>query len=265
MGFFQHKKQTEYSKSVMRILNEKYDGNLLRWRDAENELKQTNAFLNKLKDINYISGEISLNKESQDNKVTHIDFNNDMIDLAYTQKLPEPLLAYTLEYLSVKRIMPFSISQLIDNNKNKDYKKKKDTHEVARVLEYVKERVLTLNFTLQGINLDKKNGIFTYTTSMQDRNYGNVKQFITVRYDADKKLHIPTTDLTGTIQDLSNQYSLLLMYFMMFGFNEIFCRCTCQDYILKYSKRQNISNYFCSHILYSLAQMPWYLETVLNQ
>lgn len=265
MGFFQHKKQSEYSKSIMRILNDKYDGNLLHWRDAENELKHTNSFLNKLKDINYISGEISLDKEKQDNKVTHIDFGNDVIDLTYTQKLPEPLLAYTLEYLSVKRIMPFSISQLIDNNKMKDYKKSDDAHEVARVFDYVKERVLTLNFTLQGMNLDKKNGIFTFTTSMQDRNYGAVKQFITVKYDKNKKLKIPTTDLTGTIKELSDKYNMLLMYFMMFGFNEIYCRCTCQDYILKYSKRQGISNYFCSHILYSLVQIPWYLETALSQ
>ena len=115
------------------------------------------------------------------------------------------------------------------------------------------------------MNLDKKNGIFTFTTSMQDRNYGAVKQFITVKYDKNKKLKIPTTDLTGTIKELSDKYNMLLMYFMMFGFNEIYCRCTCQDYILKYSKRQGISNYFCSHILYSLVQMPWYLETALSQ
>jgi len=263
MSIFRHEKENQFFKLVMNRLDEKYNGNIFHYNNAENDVKSQLQLIRKLKSVSAIYE--SQNITNKYTKHTHIDLNKKIAEIEYSD-YPEALLSYSLEFLSVKRIFPYSLVTFLDKNKDKDLAKlnpsKRD--EANKVFTWVKDRILNTQFTLGNISLDKESGVFKYSTSIRDNNFGTTLQYMTAIIDKSKVIQIPGTNLKKNLLELSHDYSSLFAYFMAFGFTEFYTRCTCPDYIKKYSKKNGISNYFCPHILYSLSQMPYYLIYTLS-
>lgn len=246
------------SKKTLEILELKYNNDFSQYQKAEKEVIDYYSLLEKLKNVN---GILENRYENTSQKHTHINLKNNVASIQYSD-CTEPLLAYSLEFLALRRIFPFSLNTFLNKNKDKDLKNVKnvdDARDASRVFTWVKDRILNTQFTLNNISIDREKGGFLYSTSMRDKSYGNVLQFVTGKIDKNKILQISGTDLKDNLVNLSNDYHSLFGYFMMFGFTEFYARCTCPDYVRKYSKKVGISNYFCPHILYSMAQMPYYM------
>jgi hypothetical protein len=248
---------------VMNRLDEKYNGNIFHYNDAENDVKSQLQLIRKLKSISRITE--SQNPKNIYSKHTYVDLNNKSVEIEYSDS-PEVLLSYSLEFLSVRRIFPHSLVTLLDKNKSRDLSKIEPNklNEATKIFTWVKDRVLNTQFSLGNISLDKNSGIFKYNTCIKDMTFGSTLQYMTARIDSSRVMQIPGTNLKKNLLELSQDYSSLFAYFMAFGFTEFHVRCTCPDYIRKYSKRNGISNYFCPHILYSLSQMPYYLIYTLS-
>lgn len=266
MSVLRHEKEKEYNRLVMSLLESKYDGNILMYKQAENDVKEQLALIKKIKTTNNLIAKNEHNIKEMYTKFTYADLHNKTVSLDYIAG-PEALLAYSLDYLSVKRIFPFSINNLMLDSKEKDVRKA-DTDDKRQkaldVFNWVQSRIVGTQFSLSNLYLDKKLGIFKYNTNMRDQNYGNVMQFITAKIDSKKEIRISGTNLRGNLLDLSHKYDQLFNYFILFGFTEFYARCNCPEYVRKYSKRNGIQNYFCSHILYSMAQLPYYLMYTLQ-
>jgi hypothetical protein len=263
MSVLRHEKETQLFKMVMNRLDEKYNGDIFHYNDAENDVKSQLQLIRKLKSVNTIHE--SKNIANKYTKHTHIDLTNNLAEIEYSD-CPEALLGYSLEFLSVRRIFPHSLVTFLDKNKARDLAKMDPTKrdEATKVFTWVKDRVLNTQFALGNISLDKSSGIFKYNTSIKDLTFGSTLQYMTAHIDKSRVMQIPGTDLKKNLLELSHDYNSLFSYFMAFGFTEFYARCTCPDYIRKYSKRNGISNYFCPHILYSLSQMPYYLIYTLS-
>lgn len=258
-----HKQDNSISKNhvdaVMELLADKYDNDLRRYPEADKYITSQEVLLNKLKNIN-TTVKIGSNEHKKEEKYTHINLLADTIDIEYTDT-PAPLLAYSLDTLSYRRIFPFSFTSLIDGLKSKDYAGKhgESFNEAEQVLQFVRDRILNTQFNLNGLSLNKSSGQFTYTTTMMDGAYGSVIQTITAKMDAYRTIEIPNTTLKGRLIDLAHNYSSLFAYFMSLGFTEFYARCNCAAYASKYGKKVGNANYFCPHILYSMVQLPYYM------
>lgn len=253
-----------YGDEILSLLANKYNNNFNYYDEAQQEVHNKYDMLNKLRGVSAISSNTKQSNKYQ--KITHIDLVNKTASLNFSDA-PDPILAYSLEYLTVRRIFPYSLNQFLDINKNKDMNKAKTNdqkEEARRVIEWTKDRVLNTQFSLSNISLDKNSGIFKYNTFMRDSNYGPIMQFMNCKMDVNRQLKIPGTKQEGKLIDLAHKYDTLFAYFMMLGFTEFYVRCTCQDYVKKYSKRDGMMNYFCPHILYSMAQLPYYLIYALR-
>lgn len=263
-----HKQDNSISKNhvdaVMELLADKYDNDLRRYPEADKYITSQEVLLNKLKNIN-TTVKIGNNEHKKEEKYTHINLLADTIDIEYTDT-PSPLLAYNIDFLSYRRVLPFQFSYLIDQLKSKDYagKNGEEFNEAEQVFNFVSDKILNTQFSVSSINVNKNAGILSYSSNMMDRNYGNVMQTITAKMDSNKIVHITNTNLTDTIGKLSKSYNTLFAYFMTLGFTEFYARCSCASYSYKYGKKLGNANYFCPHILYSMAQMPYYLMYYLR-
>lgn len=251
----------KYNNEIMSLLHEKYNDNLLNYNKAENDIIEKNNLINKLHKLN---SNINIIEDNMSNtKFTYVNLLNKTTSINYNN-VPEPLLSYSLDFLNVKHIFPYPLETLLNIHKNKDKQTHHNSDEAKNVIQWVRNRVLTTNISLMNLSIDKKTGIFRYNTSMRDSSYGSVLQYFTAKLDNNKIVNIDGTKLRGKIIDLSNDYSSLFTYFILLGFTEFYARCTCFDYVRKYSKRYGIANYFCPHILYTMTQMPYYLMYILK-
>lgn len=249
--------------AIMSLLQSKYNGDLNYYDKAEKEISNKMKMRYRLKYLNNIamSDENAL-KINDPIKHTYVNLKDKTAWIEeMTDSTLDAVLAYSYDYLSVKRILPYSLNTFLNNAKNKDKLKAKTKEEQDRAqdtFEWVQNRVLNTQFSLSSLSLNKKTGTLQYNTATRDVNYGMTLQFITVVIDPSKLINLSGTDISGKILDLSQNSHLLFNYFLMFGFSEFYARCTCPDYYSKYSRKRGVANYMCSHLLYSLAQLPYY-------
>ena len=168
--------------------------------------------------------------------------------------------------LTLLALIPFILALVFNSmglSKLKKAKSVDEQTEAARILTWAKSRILNTQFQVNSLSIDRKDGILTYNTTTRDNSFGATLQYITAKIDKNKLVTIENLGIKKPILDISRDYNTLFTYFIMFGFTEFYARCTCSDYYSKYSKKRGIQNYFCSHILYSMAQFPWYASTYL--
>ena len=252
-----------YINEIMALLATDYNNNLHYYDKAKEEVYQKYNLISRLNSFNTNNNYINYDDYR---KTTHIDIKNKTLSLEYSNA-PDALLAYNYEFMTVRRIFPYSLNTFVELNKTKDLGKAKtedEKNEALRVIQWVKDRILTTNFSLGNISVDKENGVFKYNTNQRDANYGPTLQYITCKLPTDRSINIPMTNQNGPIKNIAKNYDTLFSYFMAFGFTEFYARCTCFDYVRKYAKRDGISNYFCPHILYAMAQLPYYLIYTLK-
>lgn len=250
--------------AIMHLLEKKYNGDLSYYDKAEKEINGKIKLQNRLRYLNSIatSEASAFNTKSELAKHTYVNLNDNTAWIEQmTDSTLDAVLAYSYDYLSVKRILPYSLNTFINNANNKDKlknKTKEQQDKASDILNWTQDKILNNQFSLASISLNKKTGTLQYNTSTRDTNYGMTLQFITVKIDPNKLIKLSGTDLSGKILDLSQNSNLLFNYFLMFGFSEFYARCTCPDYYNKYSRKLGVANYFCSHLLYSLAQLPYF-------
>jgi hypothetical protein len=253
--------------AIFELLDKKYNGDITKYDIAEKEVEKMYLVKQRLSKLNTNIAEVKdlfSTKPTSYNKTTYVNLlsNTMFIDESPIENIySSPILAYSYDYLSVRRIFPYSISTYLNKCREKDVMKdrsKDHQDEVYKLFDWVRSRVLDNQFTLNSVSVNKNNGVLQYNTTTKDNNFGVVTQYISAVIDPTRLINIPGTDISGKALDLSKNSALLFNYFIMFGFTEFYARCTCQDYYRKYAKKRGIANYFCSHLLYSLAQFPYY-------
>lgn len=261
MSIYRYEKEKNYDRLVKKILVSKFNNDISYFKDAEifaqKYIKTLNT-LKKIEEFGYINQSVKLSK------YTNIDFINKEISLSYSDN-PEALISQTLEFLSVKKVLPYSSSQFIEKLKEKDRKELHPSDEASKVLQWVKDRILNYQFSLSNLSYDRNNGKLSYVTRTRDTDLGSSVQSFTCIVEQNKIIQISSTDLKNNRKELSKDYFSLFAYFTMFGFTEIYAKCTCQEYNQKYGKKLGNANYFCPHILYSLSQLPYYLMYTFSQ
>lgn len=261
LSILRYERTDKFHKMVLKTLNEKYNGNIIFYDKAEEDTKEYIKNMKKLKTTASLANSFILSEsELKDCKITNVNLKEKSVSLVY-DKNPELVLAYTLEYLSYRRMFPYSINNLIDKSINKD--RKSSPEEVENIIKWVKHKILEINFNVAELSLNKDLGLFRFGSIMRDPLYGSIRQEITAQIPSDREINFSGTSIKGKPIDLAKNYSTLFNYFIMFGLTEFNARCNCPDYIRKYSKRRGIGNYFCPHILYSMAQLPYYMMYVL--
>ena len=260
MSVLRYERTDKFYNMVLKTLNEKYDGNIIYYNKAEEDTKEYIKNLKKLKSTTTLANSFVLSdNEIKKHKITNVNLVEKSVSLIYDEN-PEIVLAYTLEYLSYRRMFPYSINNLIDKNISKD--RKNSSEEAENVIKWVKHKILEINFNVAELSLNKNSGLFRFGSIMRDPVYGSLRQEITAQIPSDREINISGT-IKGKPINLAKDYNTLFTYFIMFGLTELNARCNCPDYIRKYSKRRGIGNYFCPHILYSMAQLPYYMMYVL--
>lgn len=263
MSFYRHEKEKLFIEKVFKRLDEKYDSNVSFYKNAEKDVIEQEKLIHKLKKASVFAQEIVLlNNEKE--KHTIIDFNAKEVSLGYSNNY-NSLLGYTLDFMSVRRNMPISMTELIDKTYHKDYVKLKefnDKAKLARILQWVKLRS-TWNIQLQNCSLNKKEGLLNYSTIVQEPNVGSFSQIITIVINREKKLDINGYPIAQYIKSASLDSNLLFNYFMLLGSSEIYSRCNCPEYNRKHSRKRGNANYFCNHLMFSMTQLPYYAYYLL--
>lgn len=263
MGFYRHEKEKLFIEKVFKRLDDKYNGNINFYKQAEKDVKEQEFLASKLKKASLLAHNI---EEKDSNK--HIIFNlkHKKIYESYSNKELNPILSYSLDFLSTRKILPFTFNELTTKTYYKEYSKAKNFDEKAklsRILQWVSLRS-QWNIQLQNCTLDKKNGILTYTTQVKEPNVGNFMQNITILLDKNKKIDINGYDTAQYVKDAALDFNMLYKYFILLGGNEIYTRCNCHEFNRKYSKKYGMSNYICSHLMFSLTQLPYYVYYLLG-
>ncbi len=153
----------------MKIINTKYNGNILYYKQAENDYNDIKSLSKHIEVAqNYINSSINQNNLEYI-KYTYMNLHKNIIAYDYVET-PGIILGYNLENLAVKRILPKSLSSFIDKCKFKDYKQNSyDKYDEIRnkfgsltdkalqtifscfQLSIIKVRVIFLNFLQQQV------------------------------------------------------------------------------------------------------------------
>jgi len=263
--FLRHIKQNEKWNTILKILNENFEGNKDFIKEAKNTYNDKYTKLKKLKNTSNILASIAVLKDGpEENKITQVDLNNKNISIFYPIDSPS-LLSFNLDYLSARRVFPISISTLINRNISKDRIKMSNSESerdnILKISQFLKNFCSTYNLIVNKIQVDKNSKIIQFETTQRDNTYGTSRQYITITMNKDRKFELD--NIKDSIGNLSTNYKSLFSYFSLFGFSDIYARCTCRSYMQKYSRKRGMQNYMCSHILYSMSMLPNYLLTVL--
>lgn len=262
MGFYRYEKENLFINKVFKRLDEKYNGNINFYKQAEKDIKEQENLLSSLKKARLFA----CNSNEKDKKHIIFDLKDKKIYESFSNRELNPILSYSLDFLSTRKILPFTFNELNMRTYYKEYSKAKNFEEkakLAKILQWVQLRS-QWNIQLQNCSLDKKNGILTYTTQIKEPNVGNFMQNITILIDKNKKLDINGYNTSQYIKDTSLDFKMLFNYFILLGGNEVYTRCNCNEFNRKHSKKYGISNFMCSHLMFSLTQLPYYVYYLLG-
>lgn len=265
MGFYRHEKEKLFVEKVFKVLDEKYNGNMSFFKQAENEAKEQEKLISKLKKASLYGNEL-ITDLFEEKKHIIFDLKNEKIFESFSNKNLNHILAYSLDFLSTRKILPFSFNELITKTYYKEYSKAKNFNEKAKltqILQWVSLRS-QWNIQLQNCALNKKEGKLNYSTLIKDPGKGTFTQTITIFLDKEKKIDINGYKTSEYAKNVSLDFSMLFKYFILLGGNEIYSSCNCPDFNRKHSKKYGNSNFLCSHLMFSLTQLPYYVYYLLG-
>ena len=263
--FIRHQKENERWNAIQTVLEEKFDGNPIYLKDAEEYYDDHTDKIKKFKNTsNILSSIVTVKEGPSTHKTSVFDLVNEQAYLFYPVE-SSAILSYTIDTLGYKRIFPTSISSLMNKNIGSDYSKSgtSDRKENVKEIEkFLRNFCSRYNLTVNKIDKNVKTGTIQFETTQYDQVYGATRQFITLVIDKTKKFSIK--DIKNNVDAIARDYTSLFSYFSLFGFSEIFSRCSCKNYLTKYNKKRGIQNYCCSHLMYSMSIFPHYLVSVLG-
>jgi len=251
MGRYRHIRENKEFDGIQKILESKYDGNLFRLKEAEDDYYFLNNLTKCYNKINQIRKEPII---SSDKIYTLIDFNMNESSIITCKN---PILSSSLDSIAYRRLLPDRPSNIFNILKQKEKTKTKDTGKLDKLFYLIQNMASKSSFQVISITNDKANGIIKYTTSQNDVIHGNTRQYSTIYLNKNNFINFDNL-VKGELKTLlKNQ--MLYAFFMMYGFSKFFTRCTCREYLNNVSKRDNNANYFCNHIMWSTTMMPYYL------
>ena len=257
-----HLKEHIYEKNIeektREILASDYDDNMFNYFDAR---KQAINLIKQKQKISTIVS-ISNNDENIKEKYTYYDSFDHTISFVENDK--NIILSHPLNFFMVRKILPISLDSLI--NKVKDYDLRKNygnKNKVNNIIKDISERIYSRNFIVKRFS-ENTPGSYVFETSQFQKNEGMCSQYVYVKIDGNKLVELK--DKTKkSIKNLSKEYRSLLMYYTIFDSNEIYMRCTCRDYTQKRGKKEfGSTNYMCNHLMWSVANLPYYLTYYFN-
>ena len=258
-----HQKEREKWNNVVKIIDESFEGDRKHKHEAEEIYVSRKSHLRKLKSASNILSSIAVLKEGNEEcKTSHFDLVNEEVSLFYPLESPA-ILGYSLDGLNCRKIFPISITSLINKNIARDRSNPKNSKEALdEIQRFLKNFCSSYNLTVSRVDLNKGTGVFNFETIQRDNLYGSVKQYMTVVLDKNKQFQLNT--IKDNVGKLSMDYRSLLSFFTLFGFGEIYAKCTCRNYLSKYTKKRGQQNYYCPHLLYSMSMFPYYLVALLS-
>lgn len=266
MTLNRHFKEKEKWKAIQAILSSKYDNDPRMIRSAERDYANKVKTIRLLRKASTILASIGVQAEgSADSKTTIIDLKTKELSLSYPN-VSSALLAYSLDTVAQRKIFPMTISNLFTMNVSQDIRKhnKSDiTRDLKDLYTFFRNFYSRYNITVSKIQKDANKGTIQFETMQTDQMFGATRQYITISLEKYKQFEFK--DFSGDIVTLAKDYKSLFSYFALFGFSEIYARCTCRNYLRKYNKKLGMQNYFCPHIMYSLSMFPAYAVTVLSK
>jgi hypothetical protein len=260
--FYRNIRENLKNNNIREILNSKFGGNPLFLREAEKIEETRNANFKKMKKISNILSAINVAENgSIESKTTNIDLKNKEISLFYPIESPN-MLAYSLTEIGYRKVFSTSIANILNRNLSNDRSKHGAYDDrVKKITKFINNFIGNYRLTVNNIQKNESNGIVQFDTTQLDPTFGTCKQYISVILNKDAKFSI--NDIEDKVGGFSKDYRAMFSYFMLFGFSNIYTRCTCKNYISKYSQKRGIANYMCQHVMYSMSMFPYYFTYVL--
>lgn len=257
-------KEREKWTDIKKILENQFGGDPNYIKDAE-DIYHDRLFQSKrLQNLSSILSSIAVLKDGDpDSKTSRFDLDNKEAYLFYPLESPS-ILAYSLDSLSYRKLFPISISSLFNRNANIDRNKAKTLEEREKLLEistFIKNFCSKYNFSVTKIQKDINAGTIQFESIQMDPVFGPCRQYITTVLNKNKSFSI--NRIKDNLENFSRDYKSMFSYFSLFGFSDIYTKCTCRNYLSSYTKKRGMQNYCCSHIFYAMSMFPYYITTVL--
>lgn len=257
--FMRHLKEHVFEKTIedktREILASEYNDNMFNYFDARKRA------INIIKQKQKLSTIVSIsNNENTKEKYTYYDSFDHTFSFVENDK--NIILSHPINFFMVKKILPISVEGLINKVKSYDLRKHK-TEEVNNIIKDISERLYSRDFMVRRFS-ENGQGNYVFETSQRQKNEGTCNQYIYIKIDGNKLVDLKNKT-KKTIKDASKEYRTLLMYYSIFDSNEIYMRCSCNDYTRKSGKKEfGNTNYMCNHLMWSMANLPHYLTYYFN-
>ena len=258
--YLRHQKEKYYWSEIKKILDSQFDGNINYVKEAENIFNKKKNNTKTLKNMNNILSSIKIHSEGNiKNKTSCLDLINEKAYIMYPLE-QTALLAYSLTDIGYRRLFPSNISSVINRNiqldknnaKNKEY-----SDNVNSINNFLKIFLNNYKLNVTTIQKDQNNGTIQFETNQSDPVLGICRQYMTIVIDKNQKFAL--NNIKNNVGNLAKDYKSLFAYFALFGFSEIYSRCTCTNYLSKFSKKRGMQNYTCNHLFYSMSLFPYYV------
>jgi len=253
-GRYSYLRKNKDFEGVKKILNEKYDGNLFKLKDAEEDYRiicELNKCHNKVRQIK---------KEpiiSSERSYTLIDFNQDELSYVVNQ---QPILSASLDSIAYRRLLPDRPSNIFLRLRQKE--NSKGTRNADKIFTFLQNLVMRSNFQVSSIVNDRANGIIKFNTIQSDAIHGSTRQYATIYLN--KNAYVNMDELVrGELKRLLDN-QMLYAFFTLYGFSKFFIRCNCREYLNNFSRKDSGANYFCNHAMWSMSVLPYYLYYSLS-
>lgn len=255
-----HLKETKNKRELNYVLTHKYNGNLLNIDDAENDIKIINK-LNKCSNkIHNVMEKITYFPPKEE-KYLCGDIINDEV---YFVSSKYPLLSYTLDYLTVVRILPYPFSTMLNMAKTTDFagKDSEEKKVLQKIYNFVNSVYNTYSYRVVDYSINKQMGVARFGTMQQDQFTGGTRQQVYLVLDTQRQLNTP--DIKGTVKDLMDS-NMLFSMFSLFGFSKIYGRCTCSNFLRYQGQRYNSGTFICNHLMITYSLLPTYIYYLLRR
>jgi hypothetical protein len=253
---YRHIRENKRSLEIKEILNNKYNGDITKLKEAESDYN----FQNNLYKISNKKKPLVLYPTSHD--YICMDIDNDMCSIIRSEN---PILSAPLDTLSIRKIMPQKPSDLLTINRNKDinFKTLEEKTELQKLFYHLYNLATRANFYVTNLTHNRKNGTIIYNTITYDLvTKTNVYQYGWIGLDMNRYMHF-TDKYKGQMKEFIDN-NMIYSFSHIYGVSKMFFRCTCQSYRSSYSVKRNGGNFICNHISLSLMMLPYYLFYLLR-
>jgi hypothetical protein len=252
---YHHIKENQKSNQIQEILNTKYNGDLIKLKEAE-------------KDYLVQNGLYKLSNPKKPLVLSSLSHNYIAMDIVENTtsliKSENPLLSSSLNQLSIKKIMNQKPSDILNIARNKDivFKPMEEKNELQKLFYVLNNITNGVNFNVVSLTHDRNKGIINYNTRQYDSIYGSTMQYGWITLNTNKQFNF-TEKYQGKIKDFVDN-AMIYDFSMMYGITKIYARCTCRNYIESANTKKSGGNFICSHLMWYYTFLPFWLYYALE-